>query len=78
MSLPVGLSRQENCSVSPKDSLPCKWSRCQCHHRSIEGRRRDHAADFQATGGVADRFNRLRSACQQGAAMRISLTGQRI
>jgi hypothetical protein len=41
---------------------------------NVEGKRRDHAADFQATGGVADRFDPLRSACQQGAAM----TGQQL
>jgi hypothetical protein len=78
MSLPVRLSRQEIApffqkTVSGVDGravhvIVKMWK------ANFEGKRLDHAADFQATGGVADRFDPLRSACQQGAAM----TGQQL
>lgn len=77
LRMPVELSRQ-NCSAPLKEILWCRWSRCHCHHRNIEGKLRDHAADFQANGGVADRLDPLQSVCQQGAAMRLHQTGQQL
>ena len=73
MSLPVKLSRQEIASFCQKTVSGADGRAVhvivEMLKANVEGKRLDHAADFQATGGVADRFDPLRS-CQRLSARR--------